>query len=319
MAETKILWTNNYGLFVISDFNRDVKKTRYLEASMTKYDYIGAFPLFVVKREDGKLVIKEGHHRFVVARSLKLDVAYTIVTGKAAEMTQHEIVRSHNPHTMQDYLVSHIRAGKRDYILVQDYHVRTGIPLSASLALCYGYTSAHTALFDKFKEGSYKVGSMVVANFVADIVAHAKGLNLPFATNIYFIRAVGRLAHVKECNPRLLKDRMKSNRAMMIEMVGLTTEQYSRMLDNVYNKGTRNRDKVNLDWLAKQEANRRTLGMQCGVTGNGKKPAKKAGGKKQEEKGLYGQDRANQDQAVYGAGEPGDGAGGAAECGVGAQ
>ena len=60
----RILETNNYGKFVLSPFNREVKRTWRLEQSLLKYGWLDEYPMAVTRLPDGKLRIDDGHNRF---------------------------------------------------------------------------------------------------------------------------------------------------------------------------------------------------------------------------------------------------------------
>jgi hypothetical protein len=186
--------------------------------------------------------------------------------------------------------------------------------MGVCLSLLGGYTSADKRLMDRFKIGTFKVGDLTVAKFVEEVVAHAMSLNLPFASNVYFVRSVARMAFVKECSLKMLKDRMKANQGMLATMGGgLTIVQYARLLEQVYNKG--NRNKVGLELLAQKAANER---FRASRFQGEKEPKPSKAAKPREEKASYGEDRENPDKAVHGAGKPGNGAHSAPECHIGA-
>ena len=55
--------TSDYSIFMSSDINRDIGRTKVLEASMKKHGFIEARPLHVMHTKNG-LEIKDGHHRY---------------------------------------------------------------------------------------------------------------------------------------------------------------------------------------------------------------------------------------------------------------
>ena len=126
--------TTNYEMFQLLDFNRDVSKTRKLEASMKRHGYINAYPLHVVK-ENGKLRIKGGHHRFFVASKLGLPVAYVVCEDNASI---HELEAATTRWSLDDYLTSYVRMGDADYIAIQKYQQRTGIATGLCVSMLGG-------------------------------------------------------------------------------------------------------------------------------------------------------------------------------------
>ena len=167
----EILETKDYGKFVLSEFNRDVKKTWNLEASMQKHGWIYAYPLHVIKRADGLFEIKAGHHRFYVAKKLNIPVKYVECRDKASIL---DLEKATVPWTLQDYINSYVRMGKRPYIEVLEYHKRTGINLSACISMLAGDSADSGNWNAVFKAGDYRLGDNLHARIVGDIVLHSK-------------------------------------------------------------------------------------------------------------------------------------------------
>ena len=78
----KILETNNYGKFVLSPCNREVKKTWNLEASLLKYGFRDGTPIEVVRLDNGLLEVQDGHNRSDAARKLGIAVKYVEVKDR---------------------------------------------------------------------------------------------------------------------------------------------------------------------------------------------------------------------------------------------
>ena len=81
----KILHSSSYDQFVACPFNRDTKASllRKIKATMSKYGFLHGYPLHCWQgtgTQKGKLVIKDGQHRFEAAKELGLPIAYIINT-----------------------------------------------------------------------------------------------------------------------------------------------------------------------------------------------------------------------------------------------
>ena len=96
--------TKNYDRFDLHEINRPVKNTKKLELSMIEHGFIDAHPLHVITNGNGKLKIKDGHHRFMVARKLGIPVKY-VVCDDAAGI--HQLVETTNKWSLRDYLSSY--------------------------------------------------------------------------------------------------------------------------------------------------------------------------------------------------------------------
>lgn len=247
----KIIETNNYGKFVVSPFNRDVKKTRWLEESMKEHGWLDAYPLHVKRLENGKFEIIAGHHRYAVAQKLGIPVKY--VEGKQ-EVSIHELERATNPWKLRDWLDSHIRTGKEHYIALMEYHRKTGIGISQCISLLAGYSDG-SRLNNLFKDGTFEVGDMTHANIVGDIVVFCKAYGIPFARSKMFVAAISKVAMADGFNAATLLKKISSHLELMKKQASM--KDYIDLLDLVYNRASRT--KVPLAFNAEEAARQRSL------------------------------------------------------------
>ena len=105
----RILESNNYSRFELTPFNRDVKKTKHLESLMRREGWIDAYPAHVIRNGDGRLLIKAGHHRFVVAQRLGIPIKYVECKDTT---TIHELEKATIRWSIQDYLDSYVKEGR---------------------------------------------------------------------------------------------------------------------------------------------------------------------------------------------------------------
>lgn len=249
----KLQSTSDYSKFLRSAFNREVKKTEYLRQSMKKNGYIQAYPLHVEKRDDGKLVIIGGHHRFEVAKELQIPVWYVIVEG--IDVTIHELERATNQWTMRDYLHSFCALGLEPYSVVRQFHERTGISLSLCIAMIGGDTGNTSNQRDRFKAGTYKVKDMEHAEMVGDITIFMRELNIEFATNTRFTAALSKTCRYEGFDPTQFKKRVASNVALMINQPNI--EMYQQLIEDIYNRRQSKENRIPLKMLADQAVARR--------------------------------------------------------------
>ena len=134
----KIYETTNYEKFELLSFNRDVNKTKFLEASMKKHGWIDAYPMHVMRGQNGNLRIKAGHHRFEVAQQLSIPVKYVVSDDNS---TIYELEQATNNWNLNDYLVSFVRSGHPAYDKVKRYRERTGISLIACISMLGGQSA----------------------------------------------------------------------------------------------------------------------------------------------------------------------------------
>jgi len=248
----KINETNNYSRFVLSSFNRDVKKTFRLRISMLRHGWIPAYPLDVRRLPDGKLEIRDGHHRFEVARNLHIPVKYVECKDQASIP---ELIRTHAPWSLKDYLTSHVRSGKPAYTLVFEYHKKTGITLSACISLLAGESACSFNYIEKFKEGSFRLGNTIHAEIVGAIVLCCKTHGITFACNIYLVQAISKIAWAKGFDPKVMMNKIASFAEFMTKQP--TKQDYVKMLDTIYNRQAR--IKIPLEFLANEAARQRSV------------------------------------------------------------
>jgi hypothetical protein len=246
----RILETNNYGKFVVSEFNRDVKKTWNLEASMQKYGWIDAYPLHVIRQEDGRLQIKDGHHRFYVAQKLSIPIKYVECKD---EITMAEMVRATVSWSMKDFLVSFVRCGKAAYVVVSNYHKKTGIGLSACISMLAGDSAGSGNWNKQFKDGTYRLGDPAHADIVGNIVLHCKKCGFPWWNNMHFVQAVSKIAWAEGFDPQVLKSKIAQFPEHMKKQA--FKDDYIKMLDAIYNR--QSRTKVPLAFNAEEAARKR--------------------------------------------------------------
>lgn len=251
MANIIIRETNNYGLFELLPFNREVKQTKWLEKSMLKYGFLSTKPLHVVKNGNGKLLIKDGHHRFYVARKLKIPVKYVIAT-EHEQISIYEMQKTTKGWTPHDYLTAHTREGKNPaYTTIKEYHEKTGIPIGRCIAMLAGQSAGSASnKMNVFTSGQYKLGDQTHAAIVGDIVLHLKKLGVSWASNSLFVQAISKTLFVDEFNPSQFKEKLSTHLSLIEKKASLN--DYMQMIDLIYNR--QSKTKIPLKFLAEETA-----------------------------------------------------------------
>jgi hypothetical protein len=255
---TKIIETNNYSKFLLSPFNRDVKRTRWLKESLLKFGWIDSKPMDVKRLLNGKLEIRDGHHRFVVAMELGIAAKYVETSDEA---TAFDINMSERPWSMSDYLQSRIREGKNPaYGEVEDFSRETGIAIGLATAMLCGYSAGSGGGYSlKFKKGQLELGDRTHANTVGGIVKFCRSLDIGFASNPLFVQALSKVAWVEEFDPEVLKKKISAHHEMMKKQA--STKDYIDLLEEIYNRKSQNRQRLPLSFLAGEMARKRNMGL----------------------------------------------------------
>lgn len=243
--------TKDYERFELHPFNRDVKKIKKLEASMKSNGWILAYPLHCTQ-ENGKFVIKDGHHRLHVAKKIGIPVKFVVCEDKI-EIT--DLIETASPWTPHDFLVSYVRAGRAAYIAVKEYMEETGIPLGLSVSLLAGESAGSANKVRKFRAGTYALGDPTHAGQVKAVVLHMKSLGVPFATNSLFVQALSKMLRVKGFSVVQFKKKLSKHVGVIERQPSL--EAYLTAIEKLYNRGSKTR--LPLAFMATETAKKRHL------------------------------------------------------------
>jgi hypothetical protein len=248
----KILESNNFGRFILSLFNRNIKKTWDLEASMQKYGFRDATPIEVKRLENGYLEIQDGHHRFVVARKLGIPVKYIEVTD---DMTMAEREQTTHKWGVVDFLDGRVRQGIQAYIAVKEYHLRTGIGIGACISMLAGDSAGSGNWSKKFKNGTYRLGDTTQAEIVGKLALHCKEKGFEYWKHPLFIQALSKIVWAESFIPEVLMNKITTFSEYLKKQP--LKNDYVNMLDSIYNR--QSQDRVPLAFEAEQAARKRNI------------------------------------------------------------
>ena len=225
--------TRDYGKFEPFFINRNVnpRRAKRIKQSMTEHGFIPAYPLHCVVNGNGKLRIKDGHYRFQCAQELGLPVAY-VVSKDTAEL--HELVNTIVRWNLEDYKDSHINAGNKPYVELQEYQSETGIPTSRIIAMFSGkglYDGGGS--LDLFKAGQFKIVDVKLADKVKEIVVLLKTLKVEFASHAMFVNAIGRVIPAEGFVMGRMITKIKAHFHRMKKQA--STDDYINLLEKIYN------------------------------------------------------------------------------------
>jgi len=260
----RICETTNYKLFAPSKFNRNVINTKNMEASMKKYGWRDPKPMEVVRIENniGNVIplfeIIDGHNRFYAARKLGISVKYVEVKPTMV-MTPAEDGPTITLWSIQHYLEGYVRLGKPAYIMVKEYHDKTGINLGACISMLAGDSAGSNNWNVRFKGGTYRLGNLSHARVVAAIINQCRESGYPYWHNTLFVRAVSKLAWAEGFASEVLKGKIKTFVHFMEKQASV--QGYGEMLDSIYNRQSRERTNV---WFLAEEAARKKNAVKAG-------------------------------------------------------
>lgn len=247
--------TSNYGQFVHNQFNRNVDpaKVQRLVESMKIYGYLAHYPMHCIRREDGKLEIKAGHHRFTAAQHLGIPVWYIVAEDGGVSI--HELERSSSAWSLRDFVDSYERLGIPSCQELNEYVHQTGIPIGKAASMLLGQLASSNNALPVLKSGNFRIAERgrLHAGVVASLSLCCKESGFEWSTTAQFIEALSRIAMTPEIDIAELKRRIAKYPFLLSR--GRRTSDYVAMFESLYNHFSKSR--VPLVHLADETARQR--------------------------------------------------------------
>lgn len=231
-SSRKINATKNYRLFNRSAENRvvNLKKHKKLEESLKKLGFLASYPIVCTRDKDGRLIVKDGQHRLVLAEKLGLTVHWVEET---VEFDVAEINSTPKVWQVRDFCEKYAAQGLKSYAEGLEFSARHKMPIGAAFALLAGTTSFGNVQPDVI-DGTYKVKDRAWAEAVAAIHGPLVALSAE-RHNAKLLEACMAVCRVDGFDGKRLlenagrcRDKLKSY---------ALRESYLEMLEEVYNFG----------------------------------------------------------------------------------
>lgn len=246
----KVNKTSDYSRFVNSVENRDIRSNKKLLESMSQYGFSEAHPIHVRLNSEGKLEIRDGHHRFEIAKFLKIPLYYVVSSD---QIPIERLNASQKPWSMRDYVASFVKQGKPEYIALNSFANSSGIPLSISVLLLAGYYGGSCGNHGvNFKAGNFRVKNGELANRVAAIVGAASKI-IPFSKEKSFVMAVAACCLVNGFSAHQFIEKVAKFPHMLTKQAG--RDAYLEIIESVYNYASRK--PIPLAFSARSEVRKR--------------------------------------------------------------
>ena len=130
-SETKILKTEDYSLFELTEINRDPKHSENVKSSIEIKDLTSYIPILVkVNQKNGKYTIYDGQGRFLACKDLKLPIYFVI--GENLDIDDIQLLNiSQEKWKPEDYLRHYANRGFEEYqkienLLYECKHMKIG-------------------------------------------------------------------------------------------------------------------------------------------------------------------------------------------------
>src|SRR3990170_773937 len=148
--------TTNYAQFAFSEMNRpqNLRNRAELRRSLAETGWEIGCPMRC-HRANGKLIIDDGQHRFLIAKELRIPLWY-VVGDKPLDIAL--INRTQRPWTMIDYAMVFRNLGKKAYEELLEFATTYALPISGALWLMEGVSGSNQAyLTRKFRSGRFEI------------------------------------------------------------------------------------------------------------------------------------------------------------------
>lgn len=254
MAIGKIRQTKDYGMFTRSEDNRptDIKKHKRLMLSMEQYGFISSFPI-VCRRERGKLVVKDGQHRLVIAQSLGKPVFWI------EEAVDFDIARVNCTPlgwNLRDYAKKYARNGLKAYQEGLDFAEKHGMPLGTAFALLAGTTN-FCCCKEAYMNGDFKVKDRAWADSVAGVYGPMVLLSSALDNNMFLLSCMA-ICRVPNFDAVRLISAANRCRGKLIAYAN--REDYLTALEAIYNYDRSAKNLVALKIEAERAMRERNIG-----------------------------------------------------------
>lgn len=244
MATAKIQMTKDYRIFTRDTENRHIEAARHkkLAESMRRYGFLQSFPI-VVRHEGGRLIVKDGQHRMTFAESLGLPVYYVV---EAVDFDIAAVNSTAKTWLPKDYAKKYADNGGEAYTEGLAFAEHHGLSIGAAFSLLAG-TTCFGNVQEQFTDGTFAVTDRAWAEDVACLYSQIVGF-APTVKGSRFVGACMALCRVKEFKVKRMIQAANRRRELLVSFS--TRAAYLVMLEDVYNYGQPDREKIGLKLMA---------------------------------------------------------------------
>ena len=152
--------TKDYDRFQLIVDNRKPhpEKRAKLRRSMQDYGYIPAYPLHVNRLPGGKLAVKDGQGRYLMAKELGEPIYYVVVGGNS-DIDVAQLGNTQRVWNVRDFAERYEQKGNPHYKELLEFAAQHGMPLNFCIAILEGHIQAGQAgsAITSYREGRFVV------------------------------------------------------------------------------------------------------------------------------------------------------------------
>jgi hypothetical protein len=180
------------------------------------------------RKEDGKIVIVDGHHRFFAAKSLGIPFYY-VLEDDACQNAMPDVNRS-RPWKVEDFVRQFAIRGIKDFAILQSYANR-GLSCSVAASLLSGETAGSNNHNNKIRNGTFKIKSTKNADQILSLIEDNPTIDT--FRHSSFIKALSMCQWLPEFDFGTFKSRVEANWHMLPKCSNV--DDFLRHIEEVYN------------------------------------------------------------------------------------
>jgi len=248
MSKGKLEWSTDYDRFEYHDYNRPEHKDNQLQESMKAVGFMPSSPIQCIRNGENKLKVIRGHHRFAMAKRLKIPFCY-VVDESNTDIYSLE-GSGKQDWNLADFAYSRAKAGDDNCEKLIWFREKHGLTWGSAASLVGGGTGENNKL-RAIKKGTFKVGELKTASKVVAITDACRDSGVPFATNGAFVMAITYCLFVPEFDADYFLHKVKLFGANLRKRGRV--DEYLEEIEALYNYGTKKRQ-IPLAFMAKAQA-----------------------------------------------------------------
>lgn len=236
MRPPKINTTKNYDLFRFqTGDNRQLNLSKHkpLLDSMEEYGFLPCYPIICTRDAKGNLSIKDGQHRFAIARQLGLSVCWV---EDASGFDVADVNSAQVSWVALDYVQRFASQGKEHYKTLLAFKEEHNIPITIAASLL-AQNATFSNISEAFYAGDFVVKDVTWARQVANLYTGIKELSTK-VRGANFLSACTAVSHVPGFSPKRLLECAKKCRQKLVPYA--QRDAYLTMLEEIYNYGQKN-------------------------------------------------------------------------------
>jgi hypothetical protein len=233
-AQSTLRETSVYTCFVYNSEQRpiDVKHVKDLMESMRTFGFLPSKPVQVY--QDGKrLIIIDGHHRYVAAKNLGIPVIY-VSEPKSHSDSMSKVNGLQKTWQLKNYLSQFVKRGIPAYLELEEYH-RLGFSIQQAAKMLAGMASTGfggSRISSELRDGTFKVATRDKIEIIARFLREEGAKNSAYRTT-NFITAFEICLRVDNFNADQLTRKLSANPKVITRTA--TVDQMLDQLEEIYN------------------------------------------------------------------------------------